>query len=216
MSKVSIIIPTYNRAHLLLTRALPSVQHQEGPHELEILVVGDGTDVETEDAMADVVARDARVRFWNLPHQQYPEDQPYLKWGLIGLEARNFGHDQATGEYVGGLDDDDEFTPDHVAVLVRAIEWNDVDFAYGRSIAYKSGGRIQGYGHWPPGVGAFCDGAAIWKRSLGYRYDPDGPNIRGLPEDGDLWERMKDDGVKFFFVDQVVHHYYPNPGGGSA
>ena len=216
MAKVSIIIPTYNRRDLLIERALPSVQNQKGPHELEILVVGDGTDAATEDAMADAMAKDSRIHFWNRPHQRYPEDKPGLKWGLIGLEARNWGHDHATGDYVGGLDDDDEFTPDHVEVLVRALEWNEVDFAYGMSMAHRDGGRDQLYGHWPPGYAAFCDGAAVWKRSLGYRYDPDGPNVRGLPEDGDLWERMKADGVKFWFVPQIIHHYYPSPEGGSG
>lgn len=218
MAKVSIIIPTHRRPKLLLERSLPSVREQKTHHELEILVVGDATDDESVEGMRKVMDEDPRVHFWNLPKQKLPDGPPGLVWGLIGLEARNYGHDQATGEYVGGLDDDDEFTPDHVEVLVRAIEWNDVDFAYGRSIAYKSGGRIQSYGHWPPGYAAFCDGAAIWKRSLGYRYDPAGPMERGLPEDGDLWERMvKDLGLeRFFFVDQVVHYYYPNPEGGSA
>lgn len=216
MSKVSIIIPTYNRSDLLMDRCLPSVQNQRGDHELEILVVGDGTDVATEDAMAEAMAKDSRIRFWNLPHQEYPEDKPGLKWGLIGLEARNYGHDQATGEYVGGLDDDDEFTTDHVDVLVRAIEWNDVDLAYGRSRKFHPEGGSITIGNDTLGWANLCDGAAIWKRSLGYRYDPDGPNIRGFPEDGDLWNRMREDGVKWWFVPQVVHHYYPNPEGFSV
>lgn len=214
MARVSIIIPTHRRPELLLGRAVPSVLRQKTRHDIELLVVGDDTDEKSAEGMLELMEGDARVNFWNLPKQPLPDD-PNVRWGLIGLEARNFGHDQATGEYVGGLDDDDEFTPDHVETLVRALEWNDVDFAYGRSIAFKSGGRTQMYGHWPPGYGAFCDGAGIWKRSLGYRYDPECVT-RGLPEDGDLWERMKAGGVKFFFVNQVVHHYYPNPGGGSA
>jgi glycosyltransferase involved in cell wall biosynthesis len=216
MAKVSIIIPTYNRCELLVNRALPSVQNQRGAHELEILVVGDGTDVETEMAMDDVMAMDPRVKFWNIPHQEYPEEKPGLKWGLIGLEARNFGHDQATGRYVGGLDDDDEFTTDHVQVLVQALEWNDVDLAYGRSRKFLHDGGSHLVGTKDFGYANLCDGAAIWKRELGYRYDPDGPNVRGLPEDGDLWERMKADGVRTWFVPQVVHHYYPNPDGFSA
>lgn len=214
MSKVSIIIPTHKRPDLLMNRAIPSVLNQKTSHEIELLVVGDDTDAESVDAMLDLMDTDERVHFWNLPKQPLPDD-PHVAWGLIGLEARNFGHDHATGEYVGGLDDDDEFTPDHIEALVRAIEWNDVDFAYGMSQAFRPNGRNQLYGHWPPGFGAFCDGAGIWKRSLGYRYDPDCVK-RGLPEDGDLWTRMYADGVKFFFVKQIVHHYYPNPAGGSG
>jgi glycosyltransferase involved in cell wall biosynthesis len=214
MAKVSIIIPTHHRPDELTDRALPSVLRQETDHELEILVVGDKTDAKTVRLMRGLAKDDKRIKFWNRPRQKLPPD-PKTQWLVIGLEARNFGHDQATGDYVGGLDDDDEFTRDHVQVLVDAIEQNDADFAYGKSIAFKSGGRIQHYGHWPPGYGAFCDGAAIWKRSLGYRYDPD-CILRGMPEDGDLWTRMWQDGIRFTFVPTVVHHYYPNPAGGSA
>jgi len=213
VARVSIIIPTHHRPKLLLERALPSVLRQKTQHELEVLVVGDETDDETTEGVLAIAEDDARVHYWNLPKQPLPDD-PHVRWGVIGLEARNWGHDHATGDYVGGLDDDDEFTPDHVEVLVRGLEWNDVDFAYGRSIAYKSGGRIQHYGRWPPGFGAFCDGAAIWKRSLGYRYDLECLR-RGMPEDGDLWTRMVAGGVRFFFVEQVIHHYYPAKGGGS-
>jgi hypothetical protein len=45
---------------------------------------------------------------------------------------------------------------------------------------------------------------------MGYRYDP-ACIERGLPEDGDLWDRMVAGGVRFTMVDKVVHHYYPNP-----
>lgn len=211
MSKVSIIIPTHNRPKLLMDRAVPSVLSQKTRHEIELLVVGDGTDDETVHEMGLLVEADQRVRFWNLPKQKLP-DGPEA-WHVLGLEARNWGHDQATGDYVGGLDDDDEFTPDHIDVLVRALEWNGVDFAYGMSQAHVKG-RTRLYGHTPPGYGALCDGSAIWKRSLGYRYDPDCVK-RGKPEDGDLWDRMREDGVEWFFVRQIVHHYYPNPGGGS-
>lgn len=177
--------------------------------------MGDDTDDESCEGMLELMDQDPRVHFWNLPRQELP-DEPGVRWGLIGLEARNHGHDQATGEYVGGLDDDDEFTTDHVEVLVRAIEWNEVDLAYGRSRKFHPAGGDILIGTKDFGYANLCDGAAIWKRELGYRYDPAGPLERGLPEDGDLWERMKADGVRTFFVAQVVHHYYPNPEGFSV
>lgn len=211
MAKVSIIIPTHKRPELLLRRAVPSVLNQKTQHDVELIVVGDDTDDESVEGMLEYMDQDSRVFFKNLPKQRLP-DGPEA-WNVIGLEARNWGHDHATGDYVGGLDDDDEFTADHIEVLVRALEWNEVDWAYGMSKAFVKG-RTRLYGHQPPGLGALCDGAAIWKRELGYRYDPDCLK-RGKPEDGDLWDRMREDGVSWFFVRQIVHHYYPNPGGGS-
>lgn len=198
---ISVIIPTYNRTRLLVERCLPSVFAQT-IQDQEILVVGDGTEQATVDAMAGLP-----VRFWNLPHQDYPED-PLDRWGLLGLNALNFGLDQAKGEWIAVLADDDEWTPDHHEVLLNASEG--VDHVYGQSDTYKNGQPIgQLYGKWPPGDGQFCNGANLYRASLGYRYDLD-CRSRGLNGDADLWTRMARDGVRFRFVPRVVHHYYRN------
>jgi glycosyltransferase involved in cell wall biosynthesis len=211
VADVSIIIPTHNRPQEL-RRAVDSVLNQQTRRQLEVLIVGDDTDPESA-AYATSLAeqpyhglRGDTVRFWNLPKQPF-EATPWDSWNTVGLTARNWGHDHATGTYVGGLDDDDTYTLDHVEVLARAIEIMDVDFAYGKSEAIGHDGSRGMYGKWPPGFAAFCDGAALWKRSLGYRYDPECVT-RGLPEDGALWLRMIEGKVKFFFVDQVVHTYH--------
>lgn len=200
---ISVIIPTYNRTALLMERALPSVFAQSLDAPREVLVVGDGT----EQATVVALTRDERVRFWNLPHQDYPDDQ-MRRWGLLGLNALNFGLDQARGEWIAVLADDDEWTLDHNEVLLAASEG--IDHVYGMSDTYKGGQSIgQLYGAWPPGPGQFCDGSNIWRRSLGYRYAPDCWD-RNLPEDADLWARMITDGVRFAFVPQVVLHYHRN------
>jgi glycosyltransferase involved in cell wall biosynthesis len=198
---ISVIIPTYNRTRLLVERCLPSVFAQT-VQDQEILVVGDGTEQATVDAMADLP-----VRFWNLPHYEYPAN-PLDRWGLLGLAALNFGLDQARGEWIAVLADDDEWTPDHHEVLLSASE--DVDHVYGISDTYKEGQPTgQLYGAWPPGPGQFCNGANLYRASLGYRYDL-GCRSRGRNGDEDLWLRMMADGVRFRFVPQIVHHYHRN------
>jgi len=214
MTKISVVIPTYNRADTLMNRALPSVFAQDITAELEILVVGDGTDFETVSLMRDLESRDPRVRFWNRPHQDYPDD-PGERWCVLGLEARNWGHDHATGEYIAGLDDDDEWRVHMLSTLWKALKQGGVDVAYGRSIAYNSEGKqIAQYGRVPPMHFAFCDGAWLSKHDLGFRYDKACID-RGLPEDGDRIDRMVAAGLKFAFVNDVVHNYYPNPRGMS-
>jgi glycosyltransferase involved in cell wall biosynthesis len=207
---VSVVIPTYNRNHVLLARALPSVRAQTYP-VTEIHVVADGMDnpeyLQLRDRIVDL--HDERIKLWWVPHQLYPED-PGQKWMVLGLNARNYGLDQAQGGWIAPLDDDDEWTPDHVKVLLDAVRGADVDFAYGRSEAHWVDGRRTFYGAWPPGHFQFCDGAQLYRNGMGYRYDPRCIE-RGLPEDGDLWDRMVAGGVRFTFVDQIVHHYYPNP-----
>ena len=131
MTLVSVIIPTYNRAALLMGRALPSVLAQTHA-ELDIHVVGDGTDQATVDALATVT--DPRVQFTNLPHAEYPED-PEARWCAMGVPAINYGLATARGEWVSVLADDDSLPPDAIEKI--AVRFTVV------------GGRIV-YVHGPP------------------------------------------------------------------
>ena len=207
---VTAIIPTYNRNALLLGRSLPSVLDQT--HRVhEVIVVADGMDgAQLHDLENGIEALDDdRIWLVNIERQQYPED-PGQKWCVLGLDARNRGLELAGNDHVAFLDDDDQWTRDHVEVLMRRLEETGADFAYGMSDYHWPDGRHQQAGRYPPGMGAFCDGAQLYRKGLGFRYDPECVS-RGLPEDGDLWTRMFAAGVRFEFVPQVVHHYYPNP-----
>lgn len=207
MPLITVIVPTYNRTELLLSRCLPSVFAQT-VQDFEVLVVGDGTEQATVDAMAEFP--DDRLWFWNLDHPEYPEDEEE-RWWVIGLEALNFGLDRARGEWIAVLADDDEWTPDHHAVLLAKAARTGADHVYGRSDTYKDGRKTeQLYGEWPPnGPGHFCNGANLYRASLGYRYALDCADRR-RPGDQDLWERMVADGVRFAFTPTVVHHYHRN------
>lgn len=207
---VSVVIPTYNRNDLLLGRALRSVQSQTY-RRLEIIVVADGMEgpplAELQERLE--ASGDRRIRFFNNPRQAYP-DEPTARWAVLGLNARNRGLDVATGDWIAPLDDDDEWTPDHLEVLLAAAQNGKADFAYGISEYHWPDGHPQRAGKWPPGYGALCDGSQVYRNGLGYRYDPRCVE-RGLPEDGDLWNRMVEGGVRFVFVPRVVLHYWVNP-----
>jgi glycosyltransferase involved in cell wall biosynthesis len=207
---VSVVIPTYERNDLFFSRSLPSVRNQTYDR-LEINVVCDGMRGKPLEELADGIARlrDLRIRFWLIPHQEYPED-PQQKWMVLGLNARNHGLDQARGAWVTSLDDDDEWTPDHVEVLLLEVQKTSADFAYGISQYHWPDGHAQTAGKWPPGYGALCDGSQLYRNGMGFRYDPECIK-RGLPEDGDLWNRMWASDMAFAFLPRIVHHYYPNP-----
>lgn len=210
MTLVSVVIPTYNRTDVLFSRALPSVFDQSH-RNLDVHIVADGMRGEELEQLEHRIEdlHDSRVTLWNIPRQSYPDD-PQTSWCLLGLNARNYGLDHARGEWIAPLDDDDSWTDDHIETLLQAAISKGVDFAYGRSIAHWADGRTSSYGGWPPGHFQFCDGAQLYRNGMGYRYDPACVE-RGLPEDGDLWDRMVAGGVSFTFVEKVVHHYYPNP-----
>lgn len=204
---ISVIVPTYNRTDLLLNRCLPSVFAQT-VQDFEVLVIGDGTEQATVDAMAQLA--DPRVRFWNLPHYDYPTDHEN-RWAIIGLASLNFGLDNARGEWIAVLADDDEWTPDHHEVLLKAAAICDAEHVYGQSDTYKNGQETgQIYGGWPPGGPPFCNGANLYRSRLPYRYDLECRRARGLNGDEDLWKRMVEGGVRFHYVERVVHHYHRN------
>jgi len=204
---VSVIIPTYYRNDVLVERALASVLRQTD-RDIEVLIVADGMAHQDAAELGYIIYRqqehtDIPLRFWNIRRPTYPED-PGQVWCVQGTDARNFGLDHAQGEWVAPLDDDDEWTDDHIEVLLDAVTARGVDFAYGKSVTPWG----QWYGHWPPSGMNFTDGSQLYRHDMGYRYDW-GCLDRGLPSDADLWERMITGGVTFTFIDRLVHRYFP-------
>jgi GalNAc5-diNAcBac-PP-undecaprenol beta-1,3-glucosyltransferase len=100
----SVVVPTYNRAHLI-GDTLASVLAQSDP-DLELLVVDDGS----IDGTGEVVGQltDPRVRYLPVAN------------GERGA-ARNHGLRHARGAYVVFLDSDDLLHRDHLATLREAI-----------------------------------------------------------------------------------------------
>ena len=193
MTLVSVIIPTYNRCALLMERALPSVLAQTHA-ELDIHVVGDGTDQATVDAMAGVT--DPRVWFTNLPHADYPDD-PEARWCAMGVPAINYGLATARGEWVSVLADDDSLPPDAIEKMLAVSE--DVDCVYGQTEVVDHG--IYGK------PGEWTDGAYILRASLGYRYDF-GSWKRGVIADYDLRCRLLRE-VRTRHLPEIVYRYWP-------
>jgi glycosyltransferase involved in cell wall biosynthesis len=101
--RISVVIPTYNRASLV-GKAIDSVLVQTYP-AAEIIVVDDGSKDDTRGALA---AYGDRIR---AIHQ--------VNAGLAG--ARNTGIEHATSDWVAFLDDDDEYVPQRLERAVEAI-----------------------------------------------------------------------------------------------
>lgn len=108
---VSVIMPTHNRRDLL-ERALQSVLAQTFTG-LEVVVIDDGSTDATAEYLASI--DDPRVRVLRQP----------VPAGACA--ARNAGIRAATGRFLVFLDDDDEFLPNRVALMVAAYE---PQFAY--------------------------------------------------------------------------------------
>ena len=195
MTLVSVVIPTYNRPQLLMTRSLPSVMAQTH-EELDIHVVGDGTDIVSVSGMEWLRQEDSRVRFTNLPHAEYPED-PEARWCAMGVPAINYGLDTARGEWVSVLADDDALPPDAIGKMLAVSD--DVDCVYGQTEVVDHG--IYGK------LGEWTDGAYILRASLGYRYDAESWK-RGVIADYDLRARLLRE-VRTRHLPEIVYRYWP-------
>ncbi len=102
---ISVVIPTYNRAHLL-PRAIQSVLSQ-GFAEFELIVVDDNSTDDTPQVIETF--SDPRLI--------------YMRQARNGgaAAARNMGIRRARGQYVAFLDDDDEYLPPFLAETHRAF-----------------------------------------------------------------------------------------------
>lgn len=204
---ISVVIPTYQRPHLLMERCLPSVMRQT-VKDWEVIVVGDGTDELTCRLMEGSMATDERITFVNLPHATYPPER-MRAWEISGVEAFNHGWDLAKGEWLWRLDDDDELEPWAFDVLLSAQALTGADVVYGISRWWNEAGYMGwDQGELPPGPAKIADGANLRRTALPYRYDPQARAHSDLEADSDLWTRMVEDGVKFHFEPRAVHRYW--------
>ncbi|MEN6553319.1 MAG: glycosyltransferase [Methanobacterium sp.] len=94
--KVSVIIPTYNRAHLI-PRAIKSVLNQTY-HDIEIIIVDDSSTDNTEEIIKSF--KDVNLKY--IRHD--------INKGASA--ARNTGIKASKGEYIAFQDSDDEWFPD--------------------------------------------------------------------------------------------------------
>ena len=105
---VSVIIPTYNRAHLI-GRAIQSVLNQTYK-DFEIIVVDDGSTDSTEKAVREFQEQGKRIKY--IRHNK----------NKGGSAARNTGIKAAKGEYIAFLDDDDEWLRDKIEKQVETMK----------------------------------------------------------------------------------------------
>lgn len=100
---VTAVIPTRNRPQLV-TRAVRSALLQTY-QRMEVVVVIDGPDTVTDSALASI--QDERLRVIRLPQR------------VGGSDARNIGVQVARGEWIGLLDDDDEWLGHKIELQMR-------------------------------------------------------------------------------------------------
>ncbi|MEE8423517.1 MAG: glycosyltransferase [Thermodesulfobacteriota bacterium] len=120
---VSIIVRTKDRPELL-NKALQSIASQTY-RPIEVVLVNDGGCDLPEDELKEILG-DVSLNYIRLKENR----------GRAG--AGNVGIENAKGEYIGFLDDDDELASEHVTILVSFLIQSDYKVAYTDSLmVYK-------------------------------------------------------------------------------
>lgn len=148
MPSVSVIIPVYNRAHLI-AQTLDSVAAQTFA-DWECIVVDDGSTDATASVVQGFVDADSRFRLIQQANGN-------------AASARNRGAAEARGEFLAFLDSDDLFEPDKLAWQIdRLRKDHSAVLVYGESLGFSDddpslGGflfsRIADKPHGPPPAG---------------------------------------------------------------
>ncbi|MFV8226692.1 glycosyltransferase family 2 protein [Christiangramia aquimixticola] len=118
MIRISIIIATFNRAHLI-SESLESIIAQSFKN-WECIIIDDGSTDNTLKQVEKFTARDQRVQYLRRPHSH--------RKGLPG--CRNYGLEIAKGQFVIFIDDDDIIHPYNLEICINQLENYKVDFCH--------------------------------------------------------------------------------------
>lgn len=123
---ISVILPTYNRAYCL-EASMRSVLNQSYP-DLELIIVDDGSDDGTKELVGKIQKTDPRVRYF------------YTQINQGAAAARNYGIEQANGDYVAFQDSDDLWRQEKLSVQMQRLEETGAQFCY-HEVQYDFGNR---------------------------------------------------------------------------
>jgi len=129
MPKVSIIVPVYN-TEKYIEKCLGSIVNQTYKN-IEVIVVNDGSTDNSEKIIKDYVER-------------YPDKIKYFTKANGGLsDARNFGVNHATGDYIAFVDSDDYLNQDLLSCLEEYMKDNNEVIKYKMIKVDKDGKEIE-------------------------------------------------------------------------
>ncbi|MBI4465421.1 MAG: glycosyltransferase [Acidobacteria bacterium] len=141
LPKISVIVCTYNYAHLL-PDALRTLAAQTSS-DFELLIVDDGSTDNTEEVVQRFLPQFQEGRYLPKPHT-----------GIA--DSRNFGIQEATGSYIALLDADDLWAPRYIEEMRAVLETTpQAEMVSSDGLNVSETGEIRGP-LFPPGLPSVC------------------------------------------------------------
>ena len=194
---LSIIIPCYNSQNTL-EETLISVLEQDY-QDWEAIMVNDGSPDNLEEIAIKWTEKDARFKYFKKEN------------GGLG-SARNYGINRSKGDYILPLDSDNKISKKFAKKAVIIFQENsNVGVVYGDAIRFGEKNEF-----WK--VGAldkhkmlehnYIDACAIIRKK---NFNVVGLYDENLPyqghEDWDLWLRLINASVQFYYLEEITFHY---------
>jgi glycosyltransferase involved in cell wall biosynthesis len=202
--KVSVIMPTWNRSHLLV-RSIKSVQEQTFT-DWELIVMNDASTDDTRSVLDDLAAQDHRIRPIHKEKNNYPDISKNLNEGI----------ELARGAYIARLDDDDYWCePGKLATQTAYLDaHSDCVLTGGGTIVIDENDRER-FRYLKPETDAAIRDKALFANpfthsTVMFRRDAaraaGGYGNFGNVEDWDLWLRMGTRGTFYNFPHYFVRY----------
>lgn len=196
--KISVVLPVYN-ASLFIEQAMRSVLTQS-LHDLELIVINDGSNDDSLTVIERIAATDTRVKVISRKNK-----------GLV--YSLNEGIQQAQSDWIARMDADDVCLPQRFQAQLAHAQKHDLDICGGWIKTFgQSVGKVRAYytGHDALKLqllfnACFAHPAVIIKRSVLLKENYSMAATHA--EDYDLWTRLAQQGVRLGNLPQVVLNY---------
>ena len=210
---VSIIIPTYNRGDILISRTLPSILNQTYKN-IEIIIVGDNCQDETGTLIKKKFPHIQNLNFINLNKRGNYPIEISNRWFVAGCVPGNEGLNVSKGDWIVWFDDDDIMASDHIESLLNFAINGNFEFVAGLYEEERFG-KKEILGYRTDSIPEF-GGHSTWMYRSYLKYFKYNINSWrkkwNKPADIDLQLRMMNCGVRMASLEKVVSYIIPRPG----
>ena len=224
MAKIFCYTPTFNRAKILIDRAIASVLAQTF-NDWEYLIIGDHCTDDTEKLVKEI--NHPRIKFYNLPERikNYPKTVEN-HWLVGPVDPANKALEMVSGDYIARIDDDEIWQPWHLEESLAYLTKHNLDFVSAQNLetrngkvqiakAYRAHSKYYGYDeddNKSPTIGATS--TWVYKSQFkNIKYDPNCWKKKwNRVNDIDISQRMYQSGVKMGFIAKVHCITKPRPG----
>ena len=212
---VSIIIATYNRGNILVSRTIPYLLDQDYKN-IEIIIIGDNCIDNTSELIKSI--SDKRVKFFDLKKRGKYPSSIVDRWFVQGTKPRNVGMKYAKGDWFVWMSDDDILFKNHISTLLNHAKKYNYEFVTANYEEERDGvsAKIKAQAFDKNFPNFFIGGMPAWMYRSYLRIFK--WNIHAWrkkynrPVDFDLASRFKRCGVRIGHIDKIVAKVPPVEG----